>query len=634
MRWRLRLYIQEMRALSLSSWPWTIVLLVLVFTREARAYSGGAGTASCASLEPSHSSTAQTTASPFVVLTSKTTYTAGETIQVTLEGRCGEQFKGFLIQARRADPVADNDELIGEFTSVDASTSQKRCNNGDATLRGLTHINGNLKSTLTLQWTAPTPATGHIIFRTTFVKTQLVYWVGVTSAVLTDATAAGLSVSEASLMTSTIAPCTSTTGATTESTATSSTTSSAPSAGISRDPECGKTKGCFDNCDTGCTFTVTWATEGSNLRFQFKSLSSGNSYFSLGFSNDKSMGDDSVAECVVFGGVVKAFQSFNAGYSNSRLTNPEAGISDVTGSVNNGVFECSFLRETGGTPDPNSFNLTQNYILFAAQGVANAGRFFKSKHGDLPIVSSVVIDLQSNSVNGAITLEFVLVKAHGSLMAVAWLLLSSVGMVIARYYKLMWPDKTVGGANIWFQVHRACMSGTLLLTIIAFVLIFVEVEGYTEAEETSQKAHPILGIIVTALVVLNPLMALLRPGLRSERREIFNWAHYLVGKGAFILAAVTILFGMRMTKANAPDYMRFILAGFLVWQVLVEGSLEIIKCISENKEKERVNTTSLTIAQDGPSKPQHATKMLVILCAHICVASAFAFAMVGLLVSV
>ncbi|XP_046558230.1 putative ferric-chelate reductase 1 [Haliotis rubra] len=620
-----------MRTIRLSPRPCCIVLLVLVFAREARAYSNGAGTSSCASLEPSHTTTAQTTDSPFVVLTSKTTYTAGETIQVTLEGRCGEQFKGFLIQARRADPTVDNNELIGEFTSVDASTSQQRCNNGDATQRGLTHTNSNLKSSLTLQWTAPTPATGHIIFRTTFVKTKVVYWVGVTSAVLTDSTAVGLSVSEASLMTATIAPCTSTTGATTESI--SATTPSAPSAGISRDPECGKTKGCFDNCDTGCTFTVTWATEGSNLRFRFKSLSSGNSYFSLGFSNDMSMGDDSVAECVVFGGVVKAFQSFNAGYSNSRLTNPEAGISDVSGSVNNGVFDCSFLRETGGTPDPNSFNLTQDYNLFAAQGVASAG-FSKSKHGALPTVSSVVIDLQSNSVNGAITLEFVLVKAHGSLMAVAWLLLSSVGMIIARYYKLMWPDKTVGGANIWFQVHRACMSGTLLVTIIAFVLIFVEVEGYTEAEETSQKAHPILGIIVTVLVVLNPLMALLRPGPRSERRVIFNWAHYLVGKGAFILAAVTIFLGMTMTKANAPDYMRFILVGFLVWQVLVEASLEIIRCMSENKEKERVNNMGLTIAQEAPSKPQHATKMLIVLCAHICVASAFAFAMVGLLVSV
>ncbi|XP_048246036.1 putative ferric-chelate reductase 1 [Haliotis rufescens] len=613
-----------MRILRLSVCPRFVLLLVLVFAREARAYTSGAGTTGCASLTPSHTTTAQTTDSPFVVLTSKTTYTAGETIEVTLEGRCGEEFGGFLIQARRADPNNDNDELIGEFTSIDAATTQKRCNNGDATERGLTHINSSPKSRLTLQWTAPTPATGHIIFRTTFVKTEPVFWVGVTSAVLTDATAGALSVTEASLMTATMAPCTSTTGGTTVSTA-----PSVPSVGISRDPECGKTKGCFDNCDTGCTFSVTWSTEGSNIRFQYKSLSSGNSYFAIGFSGDTSMGGDSVTECVVFGGVVKAFQSFNAGYSNSRLASPEDGISGVSGSVNNGVFDCTFLRETGGTSDPNSFNLTQDFYLLAAQGVASAG-FAKSKHGSLPTISAAVIDLQETSISGAVTLEFVLVKAHGSLMSVAWLLLASVGMVIARFYKLMWPDTTVGGANIWFQVHRACMTGTLLFTVIAFILIFVEVEGYTKAEEPGQKAHPILGIVATILVVLNPIMALLRPGPKSERRVYFNWAHFLVGKGAFLVAGVAILFGMRMPKASAPLYMPFIVAGYLGWHLLVEGSLEIIRCLSTNKGKQRVNN----IDQEASSKPQYATLMLFILCAHICVAVAFACTVVWLLAAV
>ena len=61
--------------------------------------------------------------------------------------------------------------------------------------------------------------------------------------------------------------------------------------------------------------------------------------------------------------------------------------------------------------------------------------------------------------------------------------------------------------------------------------------------QASAGAHPILGIIVTALVLINPTMALFRPHPGTAHRPIFNWAHFLVGTVARILGVVTIFFG-------------------------------------------------------------------------------------------
>lgn len=45
-----------------------------------------------------------------------------------------------------------------------------------------------------------------------------------------------------------------------------------------------------------------------------------------------------------------------------------------------------------------------------------------------------------------------LVKMHGSLMIVAWICLSSIAIMVARYFKDCWDDKSLMGVKIWFFV--------------------------------------------------------------------------------------------------------------------------------------------------------------------------------------
>ena len=48
---------------------------------------------------------------------------------------------------------------------------------------------------------------------------------------------------------------------------------------------------------------------------------------------------------------------------------------------------------------------------------------------------------------------FELLPLTGLIMVLAWMIFSSVGMTIARYFKSEWSDKTILGQKIWFQVY-------------------------------------------------------------------------------------------------------------------------------------------------------------------------------------
>lgn len=78
------------------------------------------------------------------------------------------------------------------------------------------------------------------------------------------------------------------------------------------------------------------------------------------------------------------------------------------------------------------------------------------------------------------------------------------------------------------------MLMTWTLTVVGFVLIFVEIGGWVS--ESSQN-HALLGSLTTLLCFIQPFMAALRPHPNTSRRPLFNWAHWLVGNAAHIVAS-------------------------------------------------------------------------------------------------
>lgn len=77
------------------------------------------------------------------------------------------------------------------------------------------------------------------------------------------------------------------------------------------------------------------------------------------------------------------------------------------------------------------------------------------------------------------------------------------------------------------------MICTWLLTMAGFILIFVELKGWS----SEQNPHAILGTITTIICFIQPIGAAFRPHPGHKHRPLFNWGHWLGGNLGHILAS-------------------------------------------------------------------------------------------------
>ncbi|XP_062595573.1 putative ferric-chelate reductase 1 [Saccostrea cucullata] len=369
----------------------------------------------------------------------------------------------------------------------------------------------------------------------------------------------------------------SSTTTTLKATTTLQTTTSASN--ISPDPECGTTKGCLESCSgTRCTYMITWQKRNDLVRFEMMQMSLGNQYQAIGLSSDAKMGGDSVMSCKVNSGMV----SFELGYTTgtSYLALPSlagSGVRVLETSQTAGRVRC-VVERTLDSINPKVFSLTQKWYLLRSTGPLAGDTV--TKHSTKSASSSPV-DFLSTSLVTEEQPDNLMVKIHGSFMIIAWVMFSSIGIVTARFFKNGWEGTTLMGQKVWFQIHRTCMVLVFTFTVSAFVVIFVDVGGYREVVVEESKGylryHPILGIIVTSLTVINPIMSLFRCAPTDRRRPIFYIAHFTVGTVAHILAAITVLFGMNIDRASLPAEASYIMYAYIAVFVIIEISLELLK---------------------------------------------------------
>lgn len=155
----------------------------------------------------------------------------------------------------------------------------------------------------------------------------------------------------------------------------------------------------------------------------------------------------------------------------------------------------------------------------------------------------------------------VLILIHGAFMIVAFIGLTSVGIFIARHYKKALG--TTKNGDIWFMVHSTCMTLVLFLTIAGIIVIFVEYGQWR------MSTHAVIGITVTALVVLQPIGAVFRPSPTSESRPIFNSIHFFFGNVTHVLAIIAIFNAVPLAAAELPSWMSYVIVGFVVFYLLM-----------------------------------------------------------------
>nr|XP_058952014.1 putative ferric-chelate reductase 1 [Pocillopora verrucosa] len=341
--------------------------------------------------------------------------------------------------------------------------------------------------------------------------------------------------------------------------------------------QCGQTKSCYSeptDCTSSstCDYLVTFepCEDKNDVKFE---LSAKTGWVAIGFNKESKMDGTDTIICSRLNDDTVATEHYSlTGHDNPVQTKPTpAGLMVISGAYEDGVIKCRFSRNKTAN---GMLGLDQEVFLIYARGDVNGGILIRHTHRS-PSTSKVDV-CKLNTALESKTTDNKLLKAHGSLMVVAWVGFATLAMFAARYMKDAWGK--LFGLKKWFQVHRALTVSCLIFTLVGFVLVFAHVEGWSEADV----AHSVLGVIITLLVCAQPIMALMRPKPATENRWIFNWCHRSVGISAFILAVANIFLGLRLPHLNAEVGV-YLMTFFCVGLVAVVALESYIRCQKSKK---------------------------------------------------
>ncbi|XP_060899792.1 putative ferric-chelate reductase 1 [Labrus mixtus] len=513
----------------------------------AGCYANGKVAKACHGMEPSHHARGQSTPSPYILTVNATTYGPGDQILVVLSG--STYFTGFLLQARDT-PNQGSASIVGTFTLMDPKRTQLlTCNK----LKGsaVSHTTAVQKKEVAVIWTPPSYPAVQVQFFVTVVQEFKVFWVKLPGPIINEE---GFTPNPTQPGTRTTPPSLQTT-----------TTSILPEPMTSQG--CGQSKSCLldpPGCDPKedpLCFFLSMTTEGPKL-VMFELSGPADGYIAFALSLDTWMGNDDVYMCVKEGDRVSVSAAFVLGRTHPE-DESQSGLSSVSWRLADGAIQCRFSRPVRlANQEPARYDLDRGYYLFLANGQSRKGVLLQ--HSRQPLIST-----QSKLITGPPEVlrgsrAPTLMKMHGSLMMLAWMLTGSVGTFIASFYKPDWPNQSLLGQKVWFQVHRGLMMLTLALTFASFCLPFFYRSGWSKGAGL----HPYLGLSVLALSLIQPLMAAVRPPPDSGRRYIFNWAHFGFGTATEIMAVIAMSTGMRQSSLLLPQpWATHVLIGYVTWLV-------------------------------------------------------------------
>lgn len=201
--------------------------------------------------------------------------------------------------------------------------------------------------------------------------------------------------------------------------------------------------------------------------------------------------------------------------------------------IENGSIYCLVERNSTTLIEDIQFDLmTKKFYLLLATGSDELKENSISYHHTTRSISPKMVSFKGDfyEILGSNEESRLMVTLHGCFMVVAWIGLTSIGIITARYFKMLMGDVKIVKKDAWFRIHQVCMSLTLLLTIAAVTIIWIHVG------EWRTSWHSILGIITASLCFLQGFLSIFRPSPTDEARPVFNFMHGSVGKLAHFLS--------------------------------------------------------------------------------------------------
>ncbi|KAG8436747.1 hypothetical protein GDO86_007727 [Hymenochirus boettgeri] len=502
----------------------TILFFICECFVSVLGYPEGNISPACNTMLPQHNRyVPQTNPPPYTITVSKTTFSAGDSISVTIQASSGNVFKGFILEAW----TLGGNAITGTFSITNSNTQGLSCS---GTNSAVSHTSPADKLSIATAWVAPADV-GPVKFRATVLKDFATFWSGVESDILMPVQMSNVT--------------------------------------------CGTQKFCFSNqanCNPNSNncFFMSAVPYNDGFVIEMSGSPPNPGYVAIGFSDDQIMGSDDIYICTTSSTGVMVQRALSMGHLPPQSRNLSTTGSVIT-SYQNGVLKCTFITLSSISTQARAN--TTSYYIFLANGPSLANGQIQ-KHSQTPSISASKIDLSRfvGSVNAQGDGTRNLVLGHGALMLIAWMTTGTIGMLIARYMKLS-ANQVIHGKGLWFLIHVFFMILTVILTIIAFIMIFAKVSGWSD----DAGAHPVLGCIVMILSFLQPFGALLRPEPNHKRRFIFNWVHGLNALVIKVLAVATIFLGLKLVDSSTIQWLPKVMGGFYAWEVLFYIILEINK---------------------------------------------------------
>ncbi|XP_019220588.1 putative ferric-chelate reductase 1 [Oreochromis niloticus] len=549
-----------------------LVLLLLCTAPLIRGYRSGLVIDSCEDMKSHYSGlSAQTAPPPFTVTTEQRRYRLGEDVKVELQGPASTPFTGFLLEAIEVG----SETPVGSFAIPAGAAKLLTCSQRPNS--AVSHTSGFNSSYIQVTWRLePSRDIKTVQFRASFVQNSTTFWVNVTSPVLTFTN--GRAARSAGSLTG------------------NGSTDPAPlvkSARSISSANCGVTKVCFSHpasCDpavsSSCYFmSAMMSSNGTAVQYEMTGPYEG--YIAFGFSDDQRMGNDDIYVCVTDSSGQAVVQHM---YSTGRTTpqaRPLGNVYNVTTSLQNNVISCSFTT-TDIISIQGTSGFSQSYYFMFVHGRSSNGQI--QKHS-ADFVSTTKMDISTPVVVSNSGFPDI-IKAHGSLMLIAWMTTGSLGMMVARYLKKMAKGTRMCDKDLWFVVHVGVMCMTVAATIIAFILVF------SHARDWSGGAHPVLGCLVMILSFFQPIVAMLRCGPQHHLRYLFNTSHFLNAVIIKSLAVAAIFTGLGLIDSSDGWLMK-VMGGFLAWEALFYIMLEIHNGRNKHADSATVELESELVKIDG-----------------------------------
>eukprot|EP00730_Choanoeca_flexa_P001586 TRINITY_DN10698_c0_g2_i2.p1 TRINITY_DN10698_c0_g2~~TRINITY_DN10698_c0_g2_i2.p1 ORF type:complete len:704 (+),score=130.06 TRINITY_DN10698_c0_g2_i2:114-2225(+) len=338
-----------------------------------------------------------------------------------------------------------------------------------------------------------------------------------------------------------------------------------------------------------CEAEVLWEFENTTAWFKISTTSY---WASVGFGQQRRMDGDFLV--ALRDGTNKAINTHGAKPNRPSLdSNPT--LDNVAYEVVNGRFTVVFSRPRRPINPDDDVDLSINVEAYAMLAWGSGSGDSYSYHGTKRVITGEPLQVgrsvgQVEAVTPTLARDSTI--AHGVLMALAWLGFSPVGTYIARYGK--------GAGAIWFQLHRALQVVAFLLAIAGYAIILADDDvGESDTHHRMGHATIFLAIIQVLLGAFRNQISGYKPSEASdpddhgERRWLFNYLHWTIGRALLIFAPITVFYGMDLLGVEeSAESVFWAMIGLLLAFIVVT---ELLKCRIEDAKPFQVLSIVFTV---------------------------------------